>query len=283
MRKGQIISDGFKLNYIIEGKGPPAIVVGSSLYYSRVFSNNLRNYLELIFVDHRGFASTDKDFTNDDFTLEKISLDLEKIRKCLGLSKIIIIGHSGHGYMALHYANSFPQHVSNIIIIAMSPDASLESFKAADLYLEESVCPKRKIALEKSLSILEKEIKEKPNDRFILYSLRNGPRIWFNYKFNSSYLWDGVTVIPKMFDYMWGRVFKNIDITKNSKIFSIPILLMLGRYDYWNPYYLWEKNRSMFKNLTIRVFEKSGHTPQFEEPELFDCELLMWLKNTKIL
>jgi proline iminopeptidase len=33
------------------------------------------------------------------------------------------------------------------------------------------------------------------------------------------------------------------------------------------------------KDLTIRVFEKSGHTPQYEEPELFDQELLQWLNS----
>ena len=37
--------------------------------------------------------------------------------------------------------------------------------------------------------------------------------------------------------------------------------------------------RSKFQNLiAVRVFEKSGHTvPQYEEPELFDDELLRWL------
>ena len=29
--------------------------------------------------------------------------------------------------------------------------------------------------------------------------------------------------------------------------------------------------------LTIRLFEKSSHTPQYEEPELFDEALLQWL------
>lgn len=37
---------------------------------------------------------------------------------------------------------------------------------------------------------------------------------------------------------------------------SIPIFLGLGRYDYWNPPFLWEKIRSYFNDLTIRVFGK---------------------------
>jgi proline iminopeptidase len=40
---------------------------------------------------------------------------------------------------------------------------------------------------------------------------------------------------------------------------------------------MWEGVRDKFNNLTIRIFEKSSHAPQFEEPELFDKELSEWL------
>jgi hypothetical protein len=53
---GHVYSSGFKLQYIVEGNGTPTLVVGSSLYYSRMFSNNLRKSLKLAFVDHRGFS-----------------------------------------------------------------------------------------------------------------------------------------------------------------------------------------------------------------------------------
>jgi proline iminopeptidase len=43
------------------------------------------------------------------------------------------------------------------------------------------------------------------------------------------------------------------------------------------PYATWEPYRSAFKDLMVRVFEKSGHTPQFEESDLFDSELMNWL------
>jgi proline iminopeptidase len=61
------------------------------------------------------------------------------------------------------------------------------------------------------------------------------------------------------------------------KSISCPIFLALGRYDYFNPPHLWEKYREFASNLTVRVFEKSGHTPQLEEPANFDAELLKWL------
>ena len=82
-----------------------------------------------------------------------------------------------------------------------------------------------------------------------------------------------------MFDHVWGKVFREMDFTKGLEDFSIPTLVALGRYDYWNPPYLWEKTRKKFKDLTIRVFEKSGHYPYFEEQGIFNEELLKWLKS----
>ncbi len=45
------------------------------------------------------------------------------------------------------------------------------------------------------------------------------------------------------------------------------------------PYAAWDPYRESFKDLTVRVFEKSGHTPQWEESDLFDAELLGWLSS----
>jgi proline iminopeptidase len=39
--------------------------------------------------------------------------------------------------------------------------------------------------------------------------------------------------------------------------------------------------REHFKDMTVRVFEKSGHAPHFEESELFDKELLGWLSKVQ--
>ncbi|NDB83077.1 MAG: alpha/beta hydrolase, partial [Alphaproteobacteria bacterium] len=51
------------------------------------------------------------------------------------------------------------------------------------------------------------------------------------------------------------------------------------RYDYFNPPHLWEKYREHVSDLTVRIFEKSAHTPQLEESRNFDEELIGWLDN----
>ena len=54
---GSIEIDGFKLRYRTEGTGTNVLVIGSSIYYPLNFSQNLRKFLRLHFVDYRGLFS----------------------------------------------------------------------------------------------------------------------------------------------------------------------------------------------------------------------------------
>ena len=62
---------------------------------------------------------------------------------------------------------------------------------------------------------------------------------------------------------------------------TVPMFVGLGRYDYVIPYTLWRTNYEHIPDFKLVLFEKSGHTPQLEETELFDRELLQWI-NQKI-
>lgn len=279
MSSGFIERDGFKLSYTIEGTGKPALVIGSALYYPRTFSQNLRNHLQLIFMDHRGFAPSTVTDTKH-FELDILLDDIEAMRQHLKLENFIIVGHSGHGYMALEYAKKYPQHIAQVVLIAMGPDQSDASHQAAAQYFEDTVNPEQKAFLERDMQQLRADIESDPSRRFVHFCVRLGARSWYDYAYNARALWDGVIVNNAMFDYVWGTVFANLDITKGLKDFNKPVFLALGHFDFLvAPFFSWNPIRSQFKDLTIKVFCKSGHTPQLEEPELFDAALLRWLSE----
>lgn len=277
---GTVKSGKFTLKYTIEGSGTPALIIGSAVYYPRIFSHTLRNHLQLIFTDHRGFAQSAEPTDIADFTLDILLDDIEKIRQELGLGRVIIIGHSGHGYMALEYAKKYPDYVSHVVLIGMGPDQGPINHQAAEQYWQDSVCPERKKVLEENLQHLPQELEAHPQNRFITFCIRLGAKSWFNFDFDATPLWQGVQVNMHMIDYVWGTIFRDIDITQGLETFNKPIFLGLGKYDFLvAPFFSWNTIKPKFKNLTIRLFEQSSHTPQFEEPELFDQELLTWLKK----
>jgi len=279
--EGVIKIDGFPLKYRIEGKGIPTLVIGSATYYPRIFSKNMRKHFRMVFIDHRGFVSPPGPVDKGAFELDVLLNDFEHIRKELGLEKVVVIGHSGHGYMALEYAKKYPKHVSHVVLIGLGPDHSQASHDAADKYLSESVSPARKTVLEENLKKLPAEIEANPDKRFVTFCLRMGAKSWYDYNFDAADLWEGVEVNMQAIDHLWGKVFDDIDVTQGLENFNIPVLLALGRYDFLvAPPHTWEPIREKFHNLTVSVFEKSGHCPQYEEPELFDEHLLGWLSET---
>lgn len=274
----KIERDGFTLYYTIEGRGIPMLVIGSYRYYPRTFSKALREKIQLICMDHRGFSSTSRTVTKEDFALTKLIEDIEALRQHLGLETMMLLGHSGHGYIALEYAKQYPHRVSHLILLAISPRAGSENFAAANRYFEESVCPLRKQLFNDKYPTLEEAMAANPKRAFITRMLVFAPMIWYQPDYDATWLWEEVEVIPEMFEHIWTQVFPELDITAHADKLQCPIFLGLGRYDYWNPPYLWEPFRPYFKQLTIRIFEQSGHTPQLEEPVLFDETLLTWLK-----
>jgi proline iminopeptidase len=270
--------DGFLLDIKIVGEGQDVVIIGSSDYYAKTFSTDLYTKLRLIFVDHRGFGASTRDFTNNDFELDKIVSDLEFVRRSLKLEKFVLVGHSGHGYMVLAYAQKYPDHVSKLVLMNLSPYGGPKNFEAANKYFQESVCPERKLLLSQNLVTLEAKVAAYPARAFIARMLVFGPMIWFKPDYDATWLWENVKIVPEMIDYVWGKIFAEIDIKNYVSHLSMPVLLVLGRYDYWNPPYLWESYRILFKDLTIRIFEQSGHSPQLEEQSEFNRELVNFIK-----
>ncbi|NBV40585.1 alpha/beta hydrolase [bacterium] len=275
-----IDKDGCYLEYIDQGEGPVILVIGSAKYYNRTFNKDLYKNFRMIFLDHRGFAQTNNNkYIEPDLLLDILIEDIEFCRKALELESFILLGHSGHGYLAIEYAKKYCQYVQKLVLVAMSPDSTQKSFNAADRYLEDSVCPERKEIYNNDISSLEMSIAQNPNKRFVLYSLLSKARIWYDYTYDASWLWQNVHLNSEILDLVWGKIFKELNILKNIKNLSMPVLVLLGRYDYWNPPFLWENVRDEFIDITIRVFEKSAHTPQLEQSEDFIRELKNWLEK----
>ncbi len=280
--EGYIISDGFRLNYQVIGQGTPALVVGSSVYYARMYSENLQQHLKMVMMDHRGFVPPNGERDHSDYDLDKIIDDMEAVRKKLDLGNVIVIGHSGHSFMALEYAKKYPQNVSHVVMIGTAPDFGPENTALIDLTWSESVDPERKTALEENFKrITDEEIAALPSGKaFIRNYVRSGPMAWYDPHFDSTPLWEGVYINGDMLNYVWGTTFAEIDITKGLADLEAPVFLALGRYDYLvGPVFTWNAYRDKFPDLTIRIFEKSGHSPMYEEPEAFDRELLAWLES----
>ena len=277
-QSGYVTVDGTELNYVVEGKGMPCLVIGSSIYYPRTFSKQLRNHFRFYFVDMRWFAKNYSPVDPKNFTLQMILDDIEKVRTDLKLDKINILGHSIHGAIALEYAKKHPDKVSHVIMIGSPVYQTNKKQEDAINELWETASTERKSIQNKNWKILAGMKDLSPAQFEIENYCLMSPKYWYNPNYNARWLWKDMTLNTDILFSLYDRIFSDYCMFKDGRSVPAPSFAAAGRYDFIDPYTLWNGYEDI-PGLTVKIFEKSGHTPQLEESELFDKELLKWIKK----
>jgi len=282
---GIVHVDGAQLRYRIEGRGQPCLVVGSSVCYPRVFSQQLREHLRLAFADlrhfaePRHFASSDPPLSPDRISIDTYADDIERVRQALGLGEMVVIGHSVHGVIALEYARRHPGHVLGVVAIGAFPRGSDEYPAAGERLWEAEASRERKEIVARRLAALTPEVRATLSAAEIVVreDVAYGPEKWFDPAYDGSWLWEGVVFDMPVFERLFGELFKSYDLAQGPRQVMVPVLIAHGRHDYSAPYTLWEEHRHKLARHTYALFERSGHFPSFEEPDRFDQTLLAWV------
>lgn len=281
-RDGAVRRDTHTLRWRIDGPADPSaptlLVVGSTVYYPRLFSAALAARVRIVHVDHRGFARRHDALPEGPVTLDTVVGDVEALRAHLGLSRPLVFGHSGHAYMALAYAAAHPDRVSGLVLCAAGPSHAPDMHARIERRWAECVAPARKARFEAAMAGLDAAITRDPERRFVAFCLALGARMWADPGFDASPLWDGVETDAAVLDALWGQAFARIDTGALLEAVRVPVLLALGALDYAvAPPETWEPYRARVRDLTVRVFEASAHSPMREEPEAFDAVLEAFL------
>lgn len=280
--EGFLLTKHFKLNYRIYGEGIPVLVIGSSLYYPRLFSKKLLSLYQFIFLDHKGFGIPidGGEMVKADYSLETVVEDMEKGREKLGIDTFILLGHSGHAFMAMEYASKFPQRVRKLALLNTAPTNSAERQDKSIACFEQGASPERKRAFRTDFSKLGEDIKKDPANRFKYMNIRMRAHSFYDFTFDPECLWEGVQTNMDVIDYLWGETFAGMNLLESLKTIEKPVFLGLGKYDYLvSPNSLWDEVDHGYPHILKIIFERSGHNPMFEEQELFDKKFIDWVGN----
>ncbi len=94
----------------------------------------LQDIAQVVLFDQRGSGLSDS-VTKDEWSMELMSKDIEGLKNCLGLDKIILLGISFGGMLALDYALRFPDSLSGLVLVATTP--SERAFEEAAKFASE--------------------------------------------------------------------------------------------------------------------------------------------------
>jgi proline iminopeptidase len=217
----------------------------------------------VFFYDQRGTGASKPLPTGAPQTMATQVADLEALRKGLGLEKIILLGDSYGGLLAIAYASAYPDHIAKLIL----SDAASSNLRTID-HLFDQVFPEA-MAQEKSPQPSNTNAKEQANEglrrhfALLFYSLAQ--RDLYFKKLGSSRnlgfeadVAEAVTTDALKADY-----------TPKLAGFTFPTLVLTGRYDMnVAPLTAW-RLRQAITGAQIVFFEKSGHFPWFEEPTTY--------------
>jgi proline iminopeptidase len=276
-----VILNGIKLNYHIEGQGIPCIVYGFPKLYQRAFSKNLRDHIRFIFAETRMCVPTDTMIDWKKVTLDALVDEIDQIREALHLRTILIFGHSSFGIIAAEYARKYPDHTAGVIMSGTEPCTPKNAAELYAKFWDSTASEERKrIYADKWKNNPIDKFKDlPPSERFIKRLINEGPKEFYDARFDCSTLFEGCTWNFDGINQYFGAILPGYDMT-NGRTIKTPIFLASGKYDYYClPYTLWDERVGQFPDFTQVVFEKSGHYPMYEEPSTFDKSLLDWLKK----
>lgn len=272
---GVVPMPGWSATFVTEGAGRPCIVLSLRHFHPRSFSARFKSQLRCTFLDVRFSAPEATVDPSAPYTVAAAVEDLEAARKALGLDRFVLVGHSIQGSMALAYALRYPEHVSHVIAICAVPELSPGQAALTEEHWERNASPARKAAFAAAQEAFAAAAPTLPPDAVATAMLRaDAAKRWFDPGYDEGPLLAGAPVNFPVIGELFAQPF---DLFERGARIEPPAFLALGRHDYAVPPNSWDGQSPRFRDLTVAVFERSGHTPQVDEAAAFDGRVLGWL------
>ncbi|MBL0953520.1 MAG: alpha/beta hydrolase [Leptospira sp.] len=255
-------------------KGPNLYWLGSALYYPRVIPEEMASKYQITVVDQRGFAKRIGVTPENEsmYNLDVVLDDFYFFQKHLQIPACTILGHSGHGYMALTYAKKYPDCVSKLVMVATGPNHGAP-LSERETYFATFASEERKEKHRQLQTNFQNQIESHPeglSNFFNLYCVSQDALGFYDLKMDSTHLWEGIKTNKLAFDYLFGKVFVEINVETILPNLKHPTKLILGKYDFQvAPYYTWDTIIERFPDVKRSVLDHCGHLPFFEDPNQF--------------
>lgn len=220
---------------------------------------------KVIFYDQLGCGKSHRPSNKSLWKLSRFVSELNMIKKILGLSEVILLGHSWGSMLATEYTLKYPNEIIALILSG--------TFLSVPRWIEDANKLKKKLPIkirniinkyEKEGTTDAKEYKKATLEFYKRYLCRIYP---YPKPLQEEHEAAGLDV----YNTMWGPTefnctgnLKGYDLTKRLHEIKIPVLLLCGRYDEATPETV-SYFASLFPNAKMHVFEKSAHMSYLEE------------------
>ena len=261
-------------------------------FLTRKYPTGLEDYFTVVWWEQRGSGlSYSADIPPEEMTLEQMISDTKDLtnylRKRFGQEKIYLMGHSGGTFIGIQVASQVPELYYAYIGVAQMSN-QLKSERLAYEYMLKKYRENGNAKMVRKLEAAPVTMTDGTPDAYrvlrdpAMHSLGIGTthdmKSVISGIFLPSLICPEYTLIEKVnmwrgksrsgISIMWANMLAT-DLTKQVTELKLPVYFFEGIYDYTVSYDLakdyFEKIKAPVKGFY--TFEKSAHSPLFEEPE----------------
>jgi pimeloyl-ACP methyl ester carboxylesterase len=250
------LKTGVRVHYVEQGdpNGPPVILLhgysDSWISYTRVLPLIDKKY-HVYIPDQRGHGESDRPATG--YTFPHFASDVIAFMDAKGLKKATLVGHSMGSFVAQHVATMAPERVEKLVLVGSAPAVSNGEVSQLQVDVNALTDPvPAKFAREFQYSVVTRPVPDEFMDRVINESLKLPARVWR--------------------DTMTGML--AADSTVDLSRIKAPTLIIWGdRESVFPKRSDQEVLRKAIRKSTLKVYQGTGHCPNWEEPARFVRDL----------
>jgi len=218
----------------------------------------LADTFRVVVFDARGCGQSEG---KPPFSHAQWAADVDGLREWLGVDKVIVAGGSYGGFIAMEYAIAYPEHTRAMILRDTSPDSS---------------------NLERVYENARNQTRVEINwDNYWTGRIRDDADLkarWaeiaplYSYEDNrdrAAARVEGGSYRYETHNYCFQVNRPAYDVKPALPGVTCPTLITVGRYDWVTPVESSQTIASLIPGSQLVIFEKSGHSPPSDEPELF--------------
>ena len=210
------------------------------------------------------------------FSHAQWAADVEGLREWLGVENVIVAGGSYGGFIAMEYAITYPQHTRAMILRDTSPDNSnLErAYENARAQTRIEINWDNFNRYWQGRIMDDDDLKQRWAEIIPLYDFEYDPvaaaaRVDAGIYRHEAHNWCFLYNMP------------NYDLRAQLPGVTCPTLVTVGRTDWITPVSSAQTIADLIPNAELKIFEKSGHSPQMEEFDLFQQVMRDFLATVK--
>jgi proline iminopeptidase len=241
----------------------------------RTTFGTLADAMRVVVYDARGSGASG---LAPPFTHEQWVADLDALRAHVCAEQTVVAGGSYGGFVALEYALAHPDRVRAVILRDTAADNRHDQAARRNAVASSRI----DLDTEKFSRIMDGNTRD---DGDLADCWRHILPL-YDHSFDPSRVEERLRTTVyhhATHNFAFTHNMPGYDILERLPAISCPVLVMVGRDDWIVPVAESEAIAELIPNALLVVFERSGHSPQMEEPELFQSVMRDFLRDAGII